>query len=504
MTDTGPSRSIPLGEALAAFDRVGDTNEPLTASEVAAELDCARRTAYGKLEALTERGDLRTKKVGARGRVWWRPRDGASGADVDELRRLNEVNAVVRSAGRATVEAETREGLAERVCECVTSREPYLFAVAGEFTPSFEQFTPWATAGGEEYLEAVLDPDRSRPLAEGVGARAARTGEVRAVQHVDELPHEFWRDAGAAHGVASYASVPLVYEDVVYGVLGVFANQPDAFGESEREILRELGATVGHAVNALDRKEALVADEMLEVEYRSERLARPLAEAGLQDDAVSADRVVPLPGGGALQYYTLRDAGEEVDGERYVEALESVPTILDARQIRDGPDHRFEAHLSSDALATTVASYGGRASEALLEGGELRFVAEFPRAVDLRGVTEAVKETYPDLRLVRKVSKRRRRLTGDEFRTAIDDQLTERQRIAVEMAYHAGYFEWPRDTTGGELAARMGVSNPTFHNHLRKGERELLRVVFEERADAPVDGDPLETSRLGTETSLTD
>lgn len=42
----------------------------LTASEVADALDCSRPTAYNKLEALVDRGDLRKKTVGARAVVY--------------------------------------------------------------------------------------------------------------------------------------------------------------------------------------------------------------------------------------------------------------------------------------------------------------------------------------------------------------------------------------------------------------------------------------------------
>jgi len=58
---------------LELFEERDDRAEPLTASDVVDEMDIARRTAHNKLNALTERGVLETKKVGARGRVWWTP-----------------------------------------------------------------------------------------------------------------------------------------------------------------------------------------------------------------------------------------------------------------------------------------------------------------------------------------------------------------------------------------------------------------------------------------------
>lgn len=59
---------------LAVFD---DSEVPvLTASEVADTLDIARQTAYNKLEALVESGEIRKKKVGARAVVYIRMPNG--------------------------------------------------------------------------------------------------------------------------------------------------------------------------------------------------------------------------------------------------------------------------------------------------------------------------------------------------------------------------------------------------------------------------------------------
>jgi len=58
---------------LDVFDAREDRAEPITASDVVEELGIARRTAHNKLNRLVDRGTLATRKVGARGRVWWTP-----------------------------------------------------------------------------------------------------------------------------------------------------------------------------------------------------------------------------------------------------------------------------------------------------------------------------------------------------------------------------------------------------------------------------------------------
>lgn len=59
---------ITIGNALSVFEGAAGPGTPLTTREVADELGCVRRTAYSKLKTLADRGELQTKKVGARGR----------------------------------------------------------------------------------------------------------------------------------------------------------------------------------------------------------------------------------------------------------------------------------------------------------------------------------------------------------------------------------------------------------------------------------------------------
>ena len=54
------------------------------------------------------------------------------------------------------------------------------------------------------------------------------------------------------------------------------------------------------------------------------------------------------------------------------------------------------------------------------------------------------------------------------------DDLTARQREALQVARQQGYYEWPREVSATELATDLGVSKATFLEHLRKAEATLL------------------------------
>ncbi len=73
MSDQGRDTEFTLGDVIGVFEARDDYAEPLTASEVAEQLGCSRRTALNKLHDLETETELTSKKVGGRSRVWWIP-----------------------------------------------------------------------------------------------------------------------------------------------------------------------------------------------------------------------------------------------------------------------------------------------------------------------------------------------------------------------------------------------------------------------------------------------
>ena len=73
MSKQGRDTEFELEDVTSVFEARDDYAEPLTASEIATELGCSRRTALNKLHDLEEQTDITSKKVGGRSRVWWIP-----------------------------------------------------------------------------------------------------------------------------------------------------------------------------------------------------------------------------------------------------------------------------------------------------------------------------------------------------------------------------------------------------------------------------------------------
>jgi predicted DNA binding protein len=41
-----------------------------------------------------------------------------------------------------------------------------------------------------------------------------------------------------------------------------------------------------------------------------------------------------------------------------------------------------------------------------------------------------------------------------------------------------GYFEWPRENSGEDVADALGITQPTLNKHVRLGERTVFDILF--------------------------
>uniref|UniRef100_A0A7C3SMH2 HTH bat-type domain-containing protein n=1 Tax=Thermofilum pendens TaxID=2269 RepID=A0A7C3SMH2_THEPE len=63
--------------------------------------------------------------------------------------------------------------------------------------------------------------------------------------------------------------------------------------------------------------------------------------------------------------------------------------------------------------------------------------------------------------------------------SSLEGLLTPLQRRVLSEALRRGFFEWPRRVSLEELSRELGVSKVTLSEHLRRGERKLLRYLLD-------------------------
>ena len=115
-----------------------------------------------------------------------------------------------------------------------------------------------------------------------------------------------------------------------------------------------------------------------------------------------------------------------------------------------------------------------------IDGDSVRAIIDLPATTETREFIETLQGEYPETELLARRSRDRPATTRHELRTAFEERLTERQQEVLRTAYLSGFFESPRANTGQEITASLGISQPTFIQHLRASQRKIFEMVFDE------------------------
>ena len=371
----------------------------------------------------------------------------------------------VADLGVALSRASTREAIEREACEILATFYDYAWI---------------ASEGGNDALEF-----RARSIGDGSGTldglEAPPGTACREVYETGEPSIETGaRLPGDGTGEPTVrAIVPIGHADTTYGVLEVGVRaEGGAVADRERQVLCDLGRRLGQAIAAVERRRLLLADTVL-------RLSFSYTDAGAVFVRLSAEfecsfsltGLVPGEGGSLLAFVWLEGATPE-DVFQRATAAEAVES---ARLIRSGEDGSLlEFVLTANSPALTLVEGGGSLTELTATDGRGTVTAEFVPDVDVREVVESVEAAFPDSEMVAKREVERSVRTDTEFKQALEDTLTDKQRSALRAAYLSGYFDWPRGSTAEELADSLGVSSPTFHNHLRRAQRKILATFLED------------------------
>jgi len=400
----------------------------------------------------------------------------------ESLARLNRINDTIRSIGQALVQASSREEIEGVVCDKLADVGPYELAWVGEYDSVTDEITPREWAGAEKgYLDAATVTADDAATGCGPSGTAVKTREPQVVNNVlDDPDFEPWREEALKRGYHATAALPLVYGDVQYGVLNVYANQPGAFDDLERSVLAELGDTIAHAINAAESKKALVSDEVTELEFVVDDSGLEIVSLARETGCeLSMEGVVPGNDGTLRIYMSSRGVpGSELLS--FAPDLATTDVSLVSEYESDGePVCLFEATLAEDSLCETVRRHGGRPRSISVEDGTATVVVEVAADAEIREFVAMFNRNYPDSELVAQRTSERPRQTPVELRASLTDELTSRQLEVLQTAYFGGYFEKPRDQTGSEVAESMDISQPTFNTHVRAAQRKLCRELFE-------------------------
>jgi PAS domain S-box-containing protein len=387
---------------------------------------------------------------------------------------VDRINGLVQDITRLLVEAGTREEIERGVCERLAATDPYCFAWIGSADFSRQRLEPRASEGDIDAplaTERPLDADSEDP-----STRALLEESVQVRDDVADISSADGIEYGADAGVESLIAVPLTTRDTRYGVLTVYANDPSGVDKRERLVLEALGRAIANAINALESKRTLTATRIVELEFTVDDdslFVTRLSEAA--DCTLNYTGSVYQSEGALGLFFSVTGA----DPDAVLAAATDDEAVSEARVLAEYDDEFLLQATVTDTLVATLMDRGAVTQALSVEDGIARYTVELPRESDARALFEYVTEQYDNTELVGYHEHERPIESRQEFRADLEDRLTDRQLTALRTAYFSGFFAWPREVDGDELAEMMDISRSTFHQHLRVAERKILDAFFE-------------------------
>lgn len=367
----------------------------------------------------------------------------------------------------ALILESTRADLEEMVCERLTGSTAFDFAWLGDRNQQTGRFANCVSAPADCGFDVAAIPFDTE-TGERPEATAYRTRAVQVVTAGAETDE--WMQAC---GYRSMAAIPIVYNNVCYGLVAIYDESPNAVVDADREPLAQLGESIGHAITAIDRKNALVSDSVLQLVFSQHSQADPQAAS---EWTIDCERLVPTDLG-IVAYGSV----EGLSHAALEEVVADSTRLTDLRVLSAGPDE-YEIELTmrwGTQLVAALAEHGSCVTAIRIGDGTFEFSVEAAAGQDKHRLVELVQAQYPEARLRSQRTVARENPAISDFQLAFKNRLTMKQRAALKTAFHAGYFEWPRQSTGEEVAERLGITQATFCEHFREAERVLFETVFE-------------------------
>jgi PAS domain S-box-containing protein len=392
------------------------------------------------------------------------------------IERLDRIADLTHQVETAITDASMPGEIEQAVCDRLANSGLFDLAWIGGLDVGSDRLTAHAVVGASDQYVEQLNLNTTTETADPHPALSAwRTDELTVTDSiVSDGPADNWRQTALAEGFQSLCAVPLTYDGITHGVLTVGVNSPGEFGKRERNVLTQLGTSIANAIAAIERRRALESDETVELEFRGPGDALQFAQLANQTGCqVGHERTVSRQDGSLSVYYKLEgdvpDDTIDVARRTFRGSVELVTeeslTLVEVR--------------TDDWFGSPLAEYGGVLRGAMAKSNETVITVEVPGQSDVRSFTERLQAEAPSLDLAAKRQHRRQNQTPAELHEHIRNQLTDRQFEVLQTAVSAGYFEWPRENDGSDLADMLDVTQPTVNKHLRLAEKQIFSLLVE-------------------------
>jgi predicted DNA binding protein/PAS domain-containing protein len=400
-----------------------------------------------------------------------------------ELRWERELN---RTLHETLIESRTRSDLERRIVEQLHDHG-YDLVWIGDLL--LDEIDPRATAGRDGYVDDYALGASRTGTGTGTGDATSTTTEpigraieTETAQFVDDLRPRAeavtdWSETAAEWGFRAGAALPLIYQDVLYGVLAVYDDEPTVFDPTTRRLLSELADTLAFVIHNVEQKNALASDRVISAtlqlvgaDYYLADLIRS-ADYETSDTRLVVHETLQYDENRNIQYVSVNGASNGV----IADAAADHPAVDDVTTIAAETQPRLQILHREETPETTLTTVGTRVRSTSVTARRVDVLVEVPSKTALSTAIETLDASNESVSILSSIEQDR----GTGVETDPLDDLTDRQATVLRAAYHRGYFEQPRESSATEVAESLGISHPTLLEHLRLAQQQVLQRTFE-------------------------
>jgi PAS domain S-box-containing protein len=183
------------------------------------------------------------------------------------LQQKNRALNLLYQCNSAVVHASDEQELLHEICRIAVELAGYRMAWIGRAENDEKKTVrPIAFTGPGQFLNELFVSWADNEHGRGTAGTAIRSGKPAVGRDLLNNPHfAVWKQTLAPLDFAAAIAVPLIIDYEAFGVLVIYAAEPDAFDTTEIGLLEKLGKNISHGIRSLraskERAEALAALE---------------------------------------------------------------------------------------------------------------------------------------------------------------------------------------------------------------------------------------------------
>ena len=388
------------------------------------------------------------------------------------VEELTTITSILQELHESLAAKETMDALDKSVCDNLTQTGRIDFAWIGRPEGIETNLRPAAWAGEERgYLnEVTLDEGGESLPAQCVVRDYERCSRPDIGSYATEAD---WAKHALTAGFRSVLSVPLVYNNVLYGVLSAYSTEEEAFDQTNANLVTNACSLLISHSRTLANRYGGTRQQCTMLEFELSDPVYPFHQlAATTDCRIRVDTVVETTDTEMQLLVTVLNG----DHETVFDQASSVTTITDVNWFGDDSD-QLSVSVQKPFLASVVGKHDAVLCDAVSDSDSTNFRVKLPRDAPKRPVLDSLLSEYQEISPVAQ-----RQVTNpDPPRTPwIEEVLTDRQREVLRTAFHGGYYETPREVTGHDIAANLDISNTAVHKHLKASYRQILEGALDD------------------------